>query len=213
MARVPVMRVTSPKQWEVALTPIRSEIVQGLRCLGPCSAAELGKMLDRPADTLYRHLEALQRAGYVVETGTRKRGRHVERLFDLTADDFAMGFADASSPVGRQGIVRTGEAFLDAMQRALEGSAMAGELQLPNPEPNFVINYEVSWLKPEDFRKARALMYQIKQLMDGARPTRDGRLYASITVMCPVTRKQRPSSAKEGKKKSSRGRVGRSEMR
>jgi hypothetical protein len=48
MARQPVLYVRSPKQWETILAPIRTEILQGLRCLGPCSAGELAEMLDRP---------------------------------------------------------------------------------------------------------------------------------------------------------------------
>ncbi len=191
MARQPVLRVRSPKQWEVFLAPVRRELVQGLRCLGPCSAAELARMLDRPADTLYRHLEAMKVAGFVVETGERKKGRHHERLFDLTADDFAIDFSDMSSPEGRQAVALTADVFLGSVAKMVAESAEANELVLPNPDPNFVLNYELSWLTPEDFKRARALMYQLKLLMDGARPKRAGRLYASITVLTPVTRKKR----------------------
>jgi predicted transcriptional regulator len=201
MARQPVLYVRSPKQWETILAPIRTEILQGLRCLGPCSAGELAEMLDRPADTLYRHIELLLQAGFVVETGERKKGRHVERLFDLTADDFAMDFVDTQSPEGRAGLNRTAKAFLGTMARAFDDSASSGTLNLPRPDPNFVLNYEVSWLTTEDFKKARALMYQLKVLMDEARVRREGKLYASITGLCPITRKRRPSeSERPGKK-------------
>ncbi len=194
MGRPKFIRITSPQQWAVPLAPIRSELLQALRCLGPCSAAELGRMLDRPADTLYRHLAQLQRAGYVVESGIRKRGRSAERLFDLTADDFAMAFADVRSDAAKSSVARTARVFLDAMRRTIVDSAQADALVLPTPEPNFLINYELSWLTPQDFRKVRALMYQIKLLMDGARPKCQGRLYSSITVLAPVTRKKRPST-------------------
>ena len=51
-------------------------------------------MVDRPADTLYQHLDALRCAGFVVEAGERREARHHERLFGAAADDFAMEFSD-----------------------------------------------------------------------------------------------------------------------
>lgn len=37
-------------------------------------------------------------------------------------------------------------------------------------------------------------MFQVKQLMDEARPKARGRLYCSLTVLCPVTRTKRRSA-------------------
>ncbi|MDX2017074.1 MAG: helix-turn-helix domain-containing protein [Planctomycetota bacterium] len=197
MPRPRFLSIQSPKQWEVILSPVRGELVQALRCIGPCSTSELAEMLDRPADTLYRHLDALKRAGFVIESGERVRGTHHERLFDLTADDFKMGFAaDAHSSEGQQGIAATARAFLGTMTDTIERSAEAGVLELPPPGPNLLLNYEVSWLTPAEFKKARALMFQLKQLMDKARPRRAGKLYASVAALCPVTRKRRPSRAR-----------------
>jgi DNA-binding transcriptional ArsR family regulator len=192
------MYLKSPKQWEVLLSPIRGEIAQALRCIGPCSAAELAKMVDRPADTLYRHLEQLKRAGFVVEHGERKKGRHHERLFDVTADDFAMDFTEITRGEGKQSVHTTAKSFLGTIDKSMKSSLDAGALVMSGAERNFVINYELSWLTPEKFKKARQLMYEIKQLMDEARPKGEGRLYCTLTVMCPVTRSNR--RATPGKK-------------
>lgn len=74
---------------------------------------------------------------------------------------------------------------------AIADSLEAGELEIAGQHRNFVLNYELSWLTPEKFKKARALMYQLKQLMDESRPEGEGRLYCSITVLSPVTRAKR----------------------
>lgn len=199
MPRPEVLLVKSPKQWEVFLSPIRCEIAQALRCIGPCSAADLATMVDRPADVLYRHLDQLKKAGFVSEVGTRKRGRHHERLFDVTADDFAIDFAGASSDEEREALISTARSFLGTMIKSFEYAANTGNIVLGQAdrgsivkaERNFVINYELSRLPPEKFRKARALMYELKLLMDEARTEAEGPLYASVTVLCPVTRPQR----------------------
>lgn len=198
MPRPEVLYVESPKQWEVLLSPVRRELVQALRCLGACTAAQMARMLDRPADTLYRHLEKLKLAGFVVEVGERKKGRHHERLFDVTADDFAMNFSDINSTDGHAAVSSTARAYLGAISTSIDDSLEAGALELAEGHRNFVINYELSWLTPEKFKKARALMYQIKLLMDEARPKREGRLYCSITAMCPVTRVKRRSARTGG---------------
>lgn len=191
MPRPPVLYIKSPKQWEVFLSPIRGEIAQALRCIGPCSASQLAQMVDRPADTLYRHIDQLKRAGFVIETGERKRGRHVERLFDVAADDFAMDFAEITRGEGRASVQKTARAFLGTVSKTVGDSLEAGALEMREAERNFVMNYELSRLTPERFKKARALMYQIKVLMDESRTRDEGALYCTLTVMCPVTRSRR----------------------
>lgn len=194
MTRQPVLYIKSSAQWAEVLAPIRWEIVQGLRCIGPCSAAELGRLLDRPPDTLYRHLERLKIAGYVVECGARRKPRHRERLYDITAHDFAMDFVDFATPDGQEGVTRTARAFMTNVVSVIGRSAAAGRLIPPKPDPNFVLNYEFGWLTPEDFKKARAILYQLKVLMDDARTRRQGSLYTAVTVLCPETRTRRAES-------------------
>jgi len=47
---------------------------------GPASAAELGRLLQRPADGLYYHLRALERAG-LVRVGSRTRSGRSETVY------------------------------------------------------------------------------------------------------------------------------------
>lgn len=155
-------------------------------------------MIDRPADLLYRQLEKLKAAGFVVETGVRKRGRHAERLFDVAADDFGIDFQSASGDAEASALVATGRSLCTGAARTVEDSARAGALRINGADRNFVINYEVSWLSPPQYQRVRALMYQIKQLMDEARAQREGRLYMSMTVVAPVTRRGRRAGGATG---------------
>lgn len=195
MPRPPVMFVKSPSQWRVLLSPVRSEIVQGLRCLGPCSVAELAAALDRPADTLYRHIEQLQAAGFVAQTGQRKRGRHTEQLIDSTADDFAIDFAEASERAAATALMDTSKSFLRSTARGLRDSLAAQQIQLhPDDERNLVLNYEVTWLTPQEFQQYRRLILRLKQLMDRGRTRRQGRLYVTLNVALPIARRRRRSA-------------------
>lgn len=74
MPRKPVHVITAPAVWKTLIAPVRAEILETLRMLGPCGIADVARQLDRPADSLYRHFEKLVATGVVVETGTRSTG-------------------------------------------------------------------------------------------------------------------------------------------
>ena len=93
MARKALHRVTDPAVWKTLLAPVRAEIIETMRMLGPCGIADVARQLDRPADSLYRHFEKLVATGVVIEKGTRPTGRRKERVYDLLADDFGADFA------------------------------------------------------------------------------------------------------------------------
>lgn len=194
MSRTPVLSISSPAKWRVLLSPIRSELVQALRCIGPCSVSDLARAVGRPSDLLYRHLGLLERAGFVVQSGARKRGRHVERLVDVTADDFALGLQQLSNKVEQDTVIQTARAFLGTTRKTIEHSARRGALVLDSPQRNFILNYELTRLTPAQFREARALVGRLKQIMDDARASAEGELFASVVVITPVVRSSRRAS-------------------
>jgi DNA-binding transcriptional ArsR family regulator len=182
--------VRSPEVWVALVAPVRAEILEALRLLGPCTIAELANTLGRPADSLYRHLEILQQAGAVVDAGFRKGARNVEQLFDVVADDFAIDFHDGAGAAENQAIVATANSFLKAMARAVRDSAAARQLEFRPEQRNITINYELGWLTPEAFQKIRELVRQMKAIMDEGKKNRQGRLYMTLTIATPVTRKR-----------------------
>ncbi len=205
MERKPCHLVQSPAKWTVLVSPVRAEIVEALRLIGPCSMAEIGATIDRPADALYKHLELLQQAGFVVEAGFRKGERNVEQLFDVVADDFMIDFQDGTGANENKAIVTTANSFLKAMARAVRDSAAARQLEFHPDTRNLSINYELSWLTPEAFQELRGLIHQIKQLMDAGKRRREGRLYMSLAIATPVTRRRGARKpAKVGEEKSAK---------
>lgn len=198
--------VTSPEAWAILVAPARAEIVEAMRLLGPCSIGEIAEAIGRPPDTLYRHIEILERAGFVREAGVRKGDRNLERLVDVVADDFFIAFADDQGIAENRAIVTTAESFLGAMGRAVRDSAAARQLVFSERQRNISINYELSWLRPEDFEEVRALIGRLKQIMDEGKSRREGRLYMTLAMACPVTRKRgvaaRPADAPEARSKA-----------
>ncbi len=182
--------VTSPASWEVLVAPARAEIVEAIRLLGPCSIAEVAEAIGRPADTLYRHIALLTEAGFLRDAGIRKGDRNLERLVDTVADTFVIDFEDDTGAAENRAIVATANSFLGAMGRAVRDSASARQLVLAEQDRNILINYELSWLRPEDYQEVRVLINRLKQIMDDGKTRREGRLYVTLAMACPVTRKR-----------------------
>lgn len=190
MKRESCRLIESPAVWSVLVAPVRAEIVEALRLLGPCSLAEIGDAINRPADSLYKHLQLLQEAGYVTQVGFRKGSRNVEQLVDVVADDFMINFRDDTGSDENKAIVTTANSFLKAVGRAVRDSAQARQLVFQADQRNIAINYELSWLTPEAFQEVRGLIHRLKQLMDDGKKRREGRLYMSLVVATPVTRRR-----------------------
>ena len=190
MKRKPLHLVSSPDIWNLLMSPVRFEVLEALRMLGPCTIAEVATTLDRPADALYRHVEILQQAGAVVEAGFRKGNRNVEQLFDTVADDFQIDFQDSTGKEENRAVVATVTSFAKAMTRTVRDSAAARQLELRPEQRNLSISYELSWLDREAFQKVRELVRQLKKIMDDGKRQRQGRLYMSLVIAAPVTRKR-----------------------
>lgn len=189
--RPAVCFVTDPQRWSVLNSPIRLEICEMLRCIAPCSVAELAEALHRPADTLYRQLDQLEQAGFVRRVGFRKVGRHAEQLVDLTASDFRIDFEGVAPAAGGAAIVDTAKSAMHGMIAAMEGAATAGVLTAGRHTRNAALLYELSWLTPERFEELRSLLAKMKTLLDEGKRERTGDLYLTVGLASPVVRRHR----------------------
>lgn len=195
VSRAPIQLIKDPAVWSTIIAPVRHEIVETLRYLAPCSIAELAATLSRPPSALYRHVRLLQGVGVVVHAGYRRAGRQTEELFDLAADDVRIAFAGA--PGGRPGRPRPDEqaaldetvaVFLRSLHRTYADSSRAGALVVSPEDRNFSFFYDLTWLTPEAFAKARAHLTEYLRLLDEGRKRREGRQYASLLALLPAVR-------------------------
>lgn len=194
------MDIDDPAVWHLLMSPVRVEIAEGLRCLGPCSVAELAELIDRPADTLYRHLQLLQDAGLVVAAGFRKGPRNTEQLVDVAAEDFRPVFDPASGETASDAILHMARTFLKCADRAIRDVADARAFNFTNtPQRNVIMNYELGWLTADDVAELRALVDRMKAIMDAGKRTRQGRPFLLLNILTEVIRK-RPAKRRRAEK-------------
>ena len=206
MARPPLQTFSNTRQWNVLVAPVRLEIVEVMRMIAPCSIAEVASALDRPADTLYRHIAKLMRAGMVVEAGKRRSGRRYEKVYDLVADDFAVAPPGSNGRAANKAFNDTLQSILKIASRTARDSAAAAQFGTVGDQRNLIGTIEHAWLTPAEFIEVRDRMRAIKAFMDArkARPSAEGtsRLYMTVTMALPVTRKRGAQrTAKAAKRK------------
>lgn len=190
MARPPIEFVANPRNWNAMVAPVRLEIIEAMRMIAPCSIAEIAGALDRPADTLYRHIDKLKRAGAVIDAGVRRAGRRNEQLYDLVADDFRVGFKDTSDRAANKAYNETIQSILKIASRTARDSAAACQLIGIGDDRNLIGKIEHAWLSHSDFLALREILMRAKQFMDKRKGARDGRLYVAAFLAVPVTRKR-----------------------
>ena len=193
MPRKPVHIVTDPAIWKTLVAPVRAEILETLRMLGPCAIADVARQLDRPADSLYRHFEKLVATGVVVATGTRPAGRRTERVYDLVADDLGARFAGASIRAANDAYLTTANTVLKMTARTFRDAAAAGELVglgLDKPSTMRAF-FEHVWLTPADFVELNAIFRRLNGFLNSKKTrTADTRLQLVSVLTAPIVRRR-----------------------
>ena len=222
MPRKPLHVITDLRVWRVLCAPVRMEIIETMRMLGPCGIADVARQLDRPADTLYRHVRKLVACGVLVEAGSRPAGTRTERVYDIVADDIATRYRNADPHALSETYLTTAESILKITSRTFRRAAAAGELigSVPGRKRTTRLFFEHVWLTPDD---ATALDEKLVELVRflGTKKTRreDTRLQLVSVLTAPIVRRRgaRPAAASRATETSRAGtrrrRAGRSTTR
>jgi DNA-binding transcriptional ArsR family regulator len=201
MSRKPIHYVTDPAVWKTVVAPVRAEIVETLRMLGPCGIADVARQLDRPADSLYRHFEKLVDAGMVVEIGSRSTGRRIERVYDLIADDLGARFNSSGARAVNDAYLTTAKTILTISARTFRDAAAAGALvgQGLSRPATMRAAFEHVWITPADFEALNSIFGTLNDFLNSKKTrTPETRLQLVSMLTAPIVRRRgakRPKSA------------------
>ena len=67
--------ISTVAQMKAIASPVRHQIHLAMAMLGPCSIRELASRMGREPATLYYHINMLERADVVIQSGVRGDGR------------------------------------------------------------------------------------------------------------------------------------------
>jgi hypothetical protein len=200
------MLISSPEQWSVVTAPVRFEILEAMRDLAPCGIKAIARQLGVKPDTLYRHMDLLQQAGFVVPAGFRKVPRANEQLFDLTADDFHISFDTDADPGPANDMIRdTGVMMFKRMVSAVKRAAAARAFRTTPGNANVVLLNDFAHLTRKELGEIRSLLKKMKQIVDSTRgragcdPTTFYSVLIAAIPVTPRTRGKRKNKKLKGK--------------
>ena len=175
-------RITNRDQIDALASPVRLEIVDGVRLAGPCSIAELGRLLGRPADGLYYHMRVLVRVGLLVPCGARETTRRDEILYRTPARRIRTPL-EQSTAAKRSGVVRIFSALLRLTDRDFRSAAL-GKRRCRGIRSARI----KGWLTADELREVQQHVDAIIDVFhrDRDEPARRRRLYAATTFLVPL---------------------------
>jgi len=190
--------ISKPVHLRALASPVRQELIDLLVRTGPASAAELGRLIQRPADGLYYHLRALQRVGLVSSAGIRARGGRREELF--RAIHRVPTLHHDTSPGGNSpGVIAIVSSMLRLGIRDFKKGAASPDVRAQGPKRELWALRVTGWLSPSDLAEANRKIRALHEVP--GKPSPKGKLYGITILLTPLGHRGRK---KQRRSRSSR---------
>ena len=177
--------IREPEQWRALCSPLRIELIQYLRALGPTTVAALAVHLGRPASGVYYHVRRLVACGRVVESRTRAAGGRDEATFQLASTRYRY---DVDGPSGRNVREFRGlcSALLRMTQRDLRAVLASGQFRIEGPRADLSAGRRTAWLTTRELAELTRHLKGIERLTAAARKRTRTRPYALTLFVLPM---------------------------
>ncbi len=180
--------ISAPAQLRALASPARQEVLDLLARMGPASVSSLSGLLKRPADGLYYHLRALERAGLVGRAGTRVRGGREEALFRSVHREPAL-LHDTSPGGNSTEVTAVVASMLRLGIRDFQRAAAAGNARTEGTRRELWAIRVAGWLSPSDLASVNRGMRNLRDALGKRRGA--GRLYAITILLTPLDHRKR----------------------
>jgi DNA-binding transcriptional ArsR family regulator len=193
----------TPAQVRALVGPARQEIVDVLESAGPCSVAQLGALLGRPADALYHHLRRLVRVGLVAELEQRRNGRHVFAVYDLRVRPIRLTYAH---PIRPSDIERVVSAAQRLTWREFRRALASGTAVTEGPRRNLRGGRAKGWATPQRLARVNQLLAELMATVSAGAPEAGAAPISLSFVLAPssakpVGRRARASAGRPNERK------------
>jgi DNA-binding transcriptional ArsR family regulator len=185
--------VHTEKEMVALASSARQEIVDVLAEMGTVSVAELAAALNRPADGLYFHLRALQKAGLVKCGGVRSSSGRKEALYRTIAPELSLEYLPRSKSKRKRVTAIVGSMLrlgIRDFKRGLqdESVSVSGERR------ELWALRKTGRLSMSQIADVNRSIKRLKGAVTSARP--HGRLYSITVLLTPLERSRTHSSSK-----------------
>src|SRR5690349_14485204 len=194
--------ISGRAQLRALASPARQELLDLLAGVGPATASDLSRRLRRPADGLYYHPRALERAGLVASDRSKSPAGGNGATFRSVYAEPAL--LHDTSPGGNSREVSTiVGTMLRLGSRDFARAAARGDARTRKPRRELWAMRSVGWLAPADLEDVNRRMQALRDAVAGSAGSAPrGRLYGITILLTPLEHRERK---KQGKKRPRRG--------
>ncbi|MFA6985710.1 MAG: helix-turn-helix domain-containing protein [Arenimonas sp.] len=189
--------VESAAQIRALTSPLRQDIIDLAQAMVRVSVPELADHLGRPADALYYHVRALQRAGLLVEAGVRRRGRHDETLYSTPDPERRLKLRYRSGRGAATKPLRTLVAsMLRNSRREFDSAISDPGCVVEGSTRELWAGRATGWLTQAELAKVNRLIAQLGQLLSSPHGGRRDRLYSLQFLLSPSAPARKSASTR-----------------
>lgn len=205
-ATAPTGPIRSTRQVRALGSPARQEVLDAVESAGPCTVASVAASLGRPADGLYFHVRALEKAGLLRRTGTAGEGRERAALYDVPHRPLRMDYAGPpAARAKRLGPVL--DCLLRLARRDTARALASDDAVVEGPARDLWVARSRGMVTPEDLERINALLGECMDIVRNARAGDDARAVALVIALTPQGDQQDKDENDDGP----RARTGRKE--
>jgi hypothetical protein len=189
--------IRSIRQLEVMALPIRTEIVESVASLGPCSVADLSRVTARKRPALHFHVGKLVEVGLLVEAGDRGEGRNRETLYRTPGFPVYIIY-DRNNPKNIEMTTRYSKNLLTQAQRFLARAFRSTTIRTSGRRRDTYVTQMTSWLTAAELVEVNEHIKALHALMRPETAQKGKRLFRLTLALSPL-HPEAPAKTKRGK--------------
>jgi hypothetical protein len=177
--------IKSHEQLREMALPIRTEIVEIVSFLGPCSIRELARYMGRKRPALHFHVARLMEVGLLLEAGDRGEGRRRESLYRTVGAPLYMVY-DRDDPLNVDMTIRYSKNILSRAQRQLADSFSSTRAVTDGPERDTHATQMTAWLSKSELARLNKILGELGDLLKPSDKIEGRKLYSLTLGLAPI---------------------------
>jgi hypothetical protein len=167
-----VFLISKEEDFDLICSPIRASVLETIVAFGPMPIREIASKMGKSATLIHHHVGILFRGGLLLEHAREKRGKHVERIFAVTTEDWRYDF-ETNPDVMAAGMLRIARTWGKHAERLLT-KALKKNRRFTIPMRRFLtVRAETGYLSEQAAQSVRDHLTAIRRIFEQER-TRTG---------------------------------------
>ncbi|MFO0012354.1 MAG: hypothetical protein ACK553_06400 [Planctomycetota bacterium] len=160
--------ISKEADFDLICSPVRASVLEILVAFGPMPIREIAGRLGRSATLIHHHVGILFRGGLLREHAREKRGKHIERVFAVTTEDWRYDF-DTNPEQMAAGMLRIARTWGRHAERLLTKALKKNQRVTPSMRRFLTARAETGYLSEHAAQSVRDHLAAIRRIFEQER--------------------------------------------